>query len=148
MRATLPQVVRCLQKVAALISGRRPDNIFVTGHSLGGALAQHFVSAVLLGDRYGPDASGAAMPTALRAWPWQDVKLITYGAPRAGDAEWARTLTESRLDSEVFSTAIDSYDRPAGFRVLFVKDPITTSRVTGILRPLLLYGVPLCRKEA
>jgi hypothetical protein len=149
MRATLPQVVRCLRKVATLKSGRRPDNIYVTGHSLGGALAQHFVSAVLLGDRYGPDASGAAMPSALRAWPWQDVKLITYGAPRAGDAEWARTLTESRLDSEVFSTAIDSYDRqalplahpsivprlrdhdrPAGFRVLFVKDPITTSRVT------------------
>ena len=150
MDSILPQAFRCLRKVAELKSDRRPEHIYVTGHSLGGALAQHFVSAVLLGDRYGPGGSGKAMPTALRGWPWEKSKLITFGAPRAGDAQWARTLTEQGLDSEVFSTPVDPYDRkalpvahpsivprlvdrdrPAGYRVVLTKDPITTSKLTG-----------------
>lgn len=150
MDSILPKVFRCLEKAAGLESGRRPERIYVTGHSLGGALAQHFVSAVLLGNRYGPDGAGKAMPAALRRWPWEDIKLITFGAPRAGDAEWARALTEKGLDSEVFSTTVDPYDRtalpvahpsivprlmdknrPAGYRVLLTQDPITTSKLTG-----------------
>ena len=147
MDSILPQLIRCLQKVAELEGGTKPDRIYVTGHSLGGALAQHFVSAVLLGDRYGPVGSGAAMPAALRSWPWQDIKLITFGAPRAGDEEWAQVLTRDHLDSEVFTTPVDPYDRsalpvahpsivprltdenrPAGFRVLLTQDPITTAK--------------------
>lgn len=150
MEDNLPQAIRSLREVAELKSGRRPSRIYVTGHSLGGALAQHFVSAVLMGDRYGPNGSGSSMPANLRSWPWEEIKLVTFGAPRAGDAEWARTLTADYLDTEVFSTAIDPYDRtalpvahpsivprlideerPAGFRVLLTQDPISTSKVIG-----------------
>jgi hypothetical protein len=150
MEEILPPAMRCMKKVAQLESGRRPDRIYVTGHSLGGALAQHFVSAVLMGDRYGPDGAGAAMPAALRAWPWKEIKLLTFGSPRAGNAEWARALTEEHLDSEAFSTWIDPYDRsalpvahpsivprlmdkdrPAAYRVLLTQDPISTSKVIG-----------------
>ncbi|NNM29107.1 MAG: lipase family protein [Akkermansiaceae bacterium] len=150
MDSILPQAMRCLEWVADHKSGRNPGRIYVTGHSLGGALAQHFVSAVLLGDHLGPGGSGAAMPSALRGWPWEDIKLITYGAPRAGNEEWARALSEGLLESEIFSTPVDPYDRkalpvahpsivprladperPAGYRVVQTKDPITTSKMIG-----------------
>ena len=151
MQSIFPQIFRCLSEVPALGPGARPPRrIYVTGHSLGGALAQHFVSAVLLGDRYGPGGTGAAMPAALRGWPWRQIKLITFGAPRAGDAQWARTLTIDGLDAEFFSTPIDPVDRnalavtderivprltdaqrPAGYRVLISTDPISTEKFVG-----------------
>jgi hypothetical protein len=150
MQSILPQLFHCLNKVADIRQGVGPDNIYVTGHSLGGALAQHFASAVLLGDRYGPNGSGNAMPAALKGWPWKQLKLITYGAPRAGDRQWAKTLTESGLDSEFFSSALNPIDshalvvtdprivsrlldssRSAGFRVLISRDPISTEKVGG-----------------
>jgi hypothetical protein len=150
MKSILPQLFRCLSGVPALAHRRRPNRIYVTGHSLGGALAQHFVSAVLLGDRYGPDGTGEAMPTVLRGWPWRQIKLITFSAPRAGDAQWAEMLTTRGLASQFFSTTIDpidhaalavndpsilprlfDHDRPAGYRLLISSDPITTEKVGG-----------------
>ncbi|MGB5475143.1 MAG: hypothetical protein WBQ78_16920 [Gammaproteobacteria bacterium] len=150
MQSIFPQVFHCLNKVADINRGISPDNIYVTGHSLGGALAQHFASAVLLGDRYGPNGAGNAMPAALKGWPWKQIKLITYGAPRAGDRQWAKTLTESGLDSEFFSSALNPIDshalavtdprivsrlldssRPAGYRVLISRDPVSTEKVGG-----------------
>lgn len=150
MASISPQLFRCLSEVANLGAGGPPKRIYVTGHSLGGALAQHFVSTVLLGDRYGPAGAGDAMPSVLQSWPWGHIKLITFGAPRAGDARWAETLTTEGLESEFFSTAIDPVDRnafevtdpsivprlidknrPAGFRVLISKDPVTTEKVIG-----------------
>ena len=144
MQATLPRVFAALEKVAGLEAGP-PTNIYVTGHSLGGALAQHFTSAVMLGNDDGPDGSAAAMPEALDAWPWADTKLITFGAPRAGDRTWAKTLTEDGLESVFYDDSFIPYDwnalsgsdpgivprlndptRPAGYRVLVSTDPITT----------------------
>jgi len=148
MKSILPNLFHCLDEAANIKRGTRPGNIYVTGHSLGGALAQHFVSAVLLGNQYGPGDAGEQMPAALRGWPWKQIKLITYSSPRVGDAEWARTLTKSGLESEFFSTIFYSYDtkalaptdpgivsrlldteRPAGYRVLISKDPATTEKV-------------------
>lgn len=150
MIQTLPQVFACLDHGAKLAGSRPPRHIFVTGHSLGGGLAQHFVSAVLLGNKYGPDGAGRAMPARLRSWPWTSIKLISYSAPRAGDALWAATLTERALQSEAFNTvfwpvdlkALTAHDpsilprladpsRPAGYRVLVTTDPITTEKVIG-----------------
>jgi hypothetical protein len=150
MRSILPALVQCLRKAAELKGDVAPRSIYVTGHSLGGALAQHFVSAVLLGDLYGPDGAGPGMPEALRRWPWTQIKLITYSAPRAGDSEWAKALTTHGLDSEFFTSALNPMDtaaltptdpgivsrlldtsRPAGFRVLMSTDPITTEKVGG-----------------
>jgi hypothetical protein len=148
MRYSLPAAFACLAKVAEL-RGTPPASIFATGHSLGGGLAQHFASAVLLGDRYGP--GGPAVPDALRTWPWQQLKLVTFSAPRAGDYRWANALSKGALDSDFYDPSpIESADaearlvldpgiiarlhdaaRPAGFRVLISTDPITTTKFGG-----------------
>ncbi len=147
---TLPGIFACLGKAASLKPGTRPENIFVTGHSLGGGLAQIFVSAVLMGNQYGPNGKGPAMPRQMRPWPWQQIKLITFSAPRAGDAEWAKTLTTIGLASEFHARDLRRYDykalapnedsiparlgdrnRPAGFRVLVSTDAVSTSAVAG-----------------
>lgn len=145
MSSILPQLIACLQKTAEMRGGA-PDNIYVTGHSLGGALAQHFASAVLLGDNYGPIGTGSSMPAMLRAWPWSTLKLVTYGAPRAGDEAWARALTTEQLQSSYYDRGIVPFDndalrstdgsiaprlidttRPVGYRVLISTDPITNA---------------------
>jgi hypothetical protein len=150
MKSILPKVFHCLNRVADIKRGTSPDNIFVTGHSLGGALAQHFVSAMLLGDQYGPGGAGEQMPEVLRSWPWKQIKLITYSAPRAGDEQWAGTLTKSGLKSEFFSTVLNPIDshalaatdsrivsrlldmqQPVGYRVLSSRDPLTTEKIVG-----------------
>ncbi|MGH1364188.1 MAG: lipase family protein [Calditrichia bacterium] len=150
IKSILPQVFNCLKKVADIRQGAKPDNIYVTGHSLGGALGQHFVSAILLGNLYGPKASGDAMPATLTSWPWQQIKLITYSAPRVGDEEWAKLLTETGLESEFFSSRFNPIDgnaadpddptivsrllddsRPVGYRVLISDDPLTSEKVPG-----------------
>lgn len=150
MRSILPNLMYCLNKAAATKKGVDPSSIFVTGHSLGGALAQDFVAAMLLGNRYGPSGKGPGMPKGLSSWPWANIKLITYGAPRVGDAEFAKELTVKHLRSEQFATALAPVDRnalnvtdtsilvrlrdpdrPAGFRVLNSKDPITTEKIVG-----------------
>jgi hypothetical protein len=139
----LPNVFASLERISEL-SGSAPANIYVTGHSLGGGLAQHFTSAVLRGDRYGPDGGGAAMPAALAAWPWPQIKLVTFGAPRAGDEDWARPLTTDGLQAQFYDDGLIPFDRdaldstdpeivprlidpdhPAGYRVLVSTDPIT-----------------------
>ena len=150
MKYTLPGAFQCLEKAAELRGGA-PTNIFITGHSLGGGLAQDFASAVLLGNEYGPMAAGPKMPPALQTWPWQQLKLVTFSAPRAGDYDWARALSRDALQSELYDPGpLDEVDpdahitldpdiiarlhdrtRPAAFRVLISTDPITTTHVGG-----------------
>jgi hypothetical protein len=149
MRYSLPAANACLAKAAELRGGAPPTSIFVTGHSLGGGLAQHFASAVLLGDQYSP--GGPALPDTLRGWPWQQLKLVTFSAPRAGDYAWADALSKGALDSPFYDPSpIETADadarlvldpgivarlhdaaRPAAFRVLISTDPITTTKVGG-----------------
>ena len=143
----LPQLFHCLDQVGGT-RPTAPTHVYVTGHSLGGALAQQFASAVLLGDRYGPD--GDLMPPSLRDWPWERLKLITFGAPRVGNAEWAQELTEERLESVFYRDQAAPFDgaaigittldiiprltdpsRPAAYRVLLPSDPITTDLIAG-----------------
>lgn len=150
MNSIFPALFKCLQTARKRMGAAAPDTIYVTGHSLGGALAQMLVAAVLEGNRYGPSGKGRAMPKELHSWPWTEVKLITYGAPRVGDETFARNMTVNRLQSEFFSTEFNPIDtkalrpndpqilprlvdkgRPASFRVLHSKDPITTEKVAG-----------------
>ena len=148
MQVILPGAVQCLAKLADLRGA--PVNIYVTGHSLGGGLAQQFASAVLLGDQLGPDGQGPAMPAALQRWPWQQLKLVTWSAPRAGDFTWARELSKRALDSGVYDPGpIETVDadarvildpgivvrlldpaQPSAFRLLISTDPITTTHIT------------------
>lgn len=150
MKSIYPQLFACLGRVAKHKPQRSPNNIYVTGHSLGGGLAQHFVSSVLLGGWYGPYGKGISMPSQLQAWPWRNVKLITFSAPRAGDAEWAEHLTAKGLMSDFFSSPLLPIDlksleadhpsigarlldtnQPVGYRVLISNDPISTEKVAG-----------------
>lgn len=150
LKSIMPNLINCLIKVPTLKEGSAPNNIYVTGHSLGGALAQQFVSSILVGNRFGPDGNGSRMPDSLRGWPWTNIKLVTFGAPRVGDAEFAKSLTVNKLQSEFFSTLVSPADpkaikvsdsqivprlkdsnRPVAFRVLNSKDPITTQKGAG-----------------
>jgi hypothetical protein len=150
MESIFPQLFRCLSEVVVLSKNILPDHIYVTGHSLGGALAQHFVSAILLGNRYGPDATGPSMPDEIRNWPWKQIKLITFSAPRVGDTQWAEKLTIDGLESDFFSTAKKTFDKKAlkitdssiiprlfdknravGYRILVTTDPISTRKFIG-----------------
>jgi hypothetical protein len=151
MTSILPGAFACIANAAALRPGVAPTNIYVTGHSLGGGLAQDFASAVLLGDRYGPAGAGPLMPDAARAWPWTTLKLVSFSAPRAGDYRWAKALSEGALESPFYDPGpleavdadallvLDPYivdrlhdpTRPAGFRVLVSTDPITTTTIGG-----------------
>ncbi|MFO0550907.1 MAG: hypothetical protein U0271_21130 [Polyangiaceae bacterium] len=150
MQSMLPAVFLALSKVAELKNGEAPTNIYVTGHSLGGALAQHFASAVLLGGEFGPGGAGEGMPASLVDWPWTELKLMTFGAPRAGELQWAEALT-NRLESTFFyEDPIVSFDQnaryvtdpeivdrlldaehPAAFRVLISTDPISIDAAGG-----------------
>lgn len=144
MASIYPNLMACLRQATQITGSVPPKRIFVTGHSLGGGLAQIFASSVLYGDRYNADA----MPASLQQWPWKQMKLITFSAPRVGDDGWAEKLTTEGLSSDFFSTAINPYDknalnptdpkilsrlmnieRPAGFRVLIPSDPITTEKI-------------------
>lgn len=147
MRYSLPTAFACFETIAQLRGGVSPTNIYVTGHSLGGGLAQHFASAVLLGDRYDVEH----MPASVRGWPWRQLKLITFSAPRAGDYTWARALSKQALDSDFYDPSpLETADaearlvvdpsiakrvldasRPAAFRVLISTDPITTTKFGG-----------------
>ena len=150
IRSIFPSLFQCLMKVTKLVPNTAPKRIFVTGHSLGAGLAQVFASSVLLGDEYGPEGAGRSMPGRLRDWPWKQLKLITFSAPRVGDELWAKKLSEEYLFSDFFSTAINPYDKNAlkvtdpgilpslldanqasGFRVLIPSDPITTEKLPG-----------------
>jgi hypothetical protein len=85
------------------------------------------------------------MPSALADWPWTDIKLITFGAPRAGNETWARLMTIDGLESRFYDDGLIPYDRdaldstapeivtrltdetrPVAYRVLISTDPITT----------------------
>jgi hypothetical protein len=147
MATSSPQIFGCLNTISAIHPGKSPERIFVTGHSLGGGLAQHFVSTVLMGNRYGLGATDDNMPTGIQKWPWENIKLVSFAAPRSGDKVWAQTLTEKHLKTEFFSTVLNPFDKnaltgndpsitqrllrsdtPAGYRVLISRDPITTGK--------------------
>ena len=146
MTSIHPNLFGCLKKVAEITDAAIPERIFITGHSLGGGLAQVFASSIILGDQYNLEE----MPTELQQWPWKQMKLVTFAAPRVGDEEWAEKLTVEGLSSDFFSTTINPYDknalnpidttilpqmfdleRPSGFRVLAPSDPITTEKIPG-----------------
>jgi len=153
MRSMLPKLSSAFSFIANRAEGRPPRRISASGHSLGGGLAQHFVSAMLLGNQFGPDGTGPSMPAQLLTWPWTNMKLVNFAAPVSGDRQWAETLTTEKLQENFFANAafgITRTDpdalpvndpnivarmvdptRPAGLRVLHASDPITTLHLLG-----------------
>jgi len=101
IKSMLPTVVKAMTEIH-MAKGGTPRNIFVTGHSLGAALACHFTSAMLCGTKYGPDGAGTDMPGSLRLWPWRAAQLVTFSSPVVGDAEFQKYFDAKILSRRVW----------------------------------------------
>jgi hypothetical protein len=85
MEYTLPPVVGCLEHFANNhLAAGNVRSIYVTGHSLGGALACGFASAIMCGRQYGPDAQNLQPNLQAPGWPWPQMKLVMFSAPAVG----------------------------------------------------------------
>lgn len=114
-RNSIVTMMPTIFKVLSLIQTRRgalPKTIYVTGHSLGGALATHFASAVSIGNILNNSGN---VDLGLREWPWENLKLITFGAPGAGNSKFAYAFNK-----KVYTK-----------RVVLGTDPITFTRTRG-----------------
>jgi hypothetical protein len=101
IKHTLPNVMECLKKIHIRKNGP-PRSIYVTGHSLGGALAADFASAVLLGKKYGPNGLGQAMPDEIKIWPWRATWVVTFASPGVGDEAFQQKFDEVINSSRVW----------------------------------------------
>lgn len=122
LKRTLPAIMRCLEDIHGQ-KGGAPGRIFVSGHSLGGALACHFASAVTLGDSYRYTNNQGAMDFNVRKWPWATMTVTTFGSPAMGDAAF-----RNGFDAAVRSCT----------RVWILADPITT------INPIGHVGTSIC----
>jgi hypothetical protein len=112
LKTILPTLMRALEEIQKARKAP-PRYIYVTGHSLGGALAAQFASSILLGASYKPDpAVQDKMPAALKAWPWQHMNLVTFSAPSVGNQTF-HTIFDRTLPS---------------LRIWLEGDPITQER--------------------
>ncbi len=82
---TMLGTIKAACKRIAQVNGAAPQNIFVTGHSLGAALASQFASAALIG------SFGDQLRQELPAWPWQTTHLVAYAQPIPGNPLWSYT---------------------------------------------------------
>ncbi len=89
--ATFSSVVCCLTDIASR-RATSPDSMHITGHSLGGALAVPLGSALSIG------SLRAALPQPLREWPLDAIRIVTFGAQKSGDHEFADALSK-RVDA-------------------------------------------------
>jgi hypothetical protein len=113
----LPAIMACLENIA-MKKQYAPSAIYVTGHSLGAALAVHFSSAVLLGSTYGWNEAQTSMPVAIRRWPWSNIKLRPFALPVVGGETFSRsfnwTLQSARIFIEGDPVTLEARHYPVG----------------------------------
>lgn len=109
VKTMLPAIIACLQQIHNL-RGAAPQNIWVTGHSLGGALATQFTTAMTLGTTRGP--MGANLGPQLSTWPWANIRLISVSAPVAGGKSFHK-----HFNSKIWCR-----------RIVLSEDPITQEK--------------------
>lgn len=80
-------VAECLSHIDT--TGEPPVQIHVTGHSLGGALAALYASAMVMG------SYRAALAPEVQQWPWDSLELTTYGAPTVGSRSFKRAFNST-----------------------------------------------------
>ncbi len=130
IKSMLPSIYTCLEAILEVKSNQPPRNIFVTGHSLGGALAAQFASTIALGKFWkdpGPAAAAAAVDNinkadrtvnlkSIRNWPWHTMRLITFSAPKVGDENMIQAMS-----SVIY-----------GRRIYVAGDPIPNDKIPGV----------------
>jgi hypothetical protein len=104
-----PAIMACLSDVADK-KQRRPQQIWVTGHSLGGALAVHFSSALLLGDKWNYSDSKSQMPANIRWRQWSKLQCTPFSCPPTGGATFRTAFQETVSNKHIY----------------IIDDPITT----------------------
>jgi hypothetical protein len=100
MHTMLPVIMKCLDEIANKKT-RRPDKIYVTGHSLGGALAVHFTSAVLLGKYWGKGL-GSKMPESIRKWRWEEIRCRPFACPVTGGDKFNNAIKFSCAPHQIY----------------------------------------------
>jgi hypothetical protein len=145
--ASLPTIATALNQLQGFMGANAPARIWVTGHSLGGAMAMNFAARAALrddGDTGFPN--DAVTNNAVKKWGWSNVKLVTYGAPAAANLKLGKKLdtalqagtgllTSNRPDIALdtkLSKQLHALNKPAHMRVLHELDPITISKAAGV----------------
>lgn len=121
MDVTFNNIIACLSEIKKMKGNQPPKNIYVTGHSLGGALAAMCASAL---------SNPENIPDELKEFPFDQLNLITYSAPTVGNREFANSFN-SRVNAHrifidgdpVTSSKLDSYGVHVGARTCLPKFP-------------------------
>ena len=96
IQLTLPCIFECFRDINLQHPNQAPRRIYATGHSLGGALAAMFASAVnSTGTRFGINpalAQNVEQTGGLENWPWDELRLITFSAPTVGKENFITAL--------------------------------------------------------
>jgi hypothetical protein len=103
VQTMLPTIMKCLEHIQAN-KPKAPRTIYVTGHSLGAALAVHFTSAILLGTRYGYKVIPTRMSAALQQWPWSATQLVPFSLPVVGGKKFHGAFNIALASRRVYLT--------------------------------------------
>lgn len=89
-----------------------PNNIYVTGHSLGAGLGSQFVSAVLQG------SYGDQLQQEVNNWPWNKTTLIAYAQPIPGNPAWATSFNKISPTSQHYWVSGDAVVEATSNRIV------------------------------
>ena len=105
LKTMLPTVMHCLDSLHSK-KNTPPKRIFVTGHSLGAALASLFTSTVRLGQsEFNPKVTKPNVQPKyprLISWPWDIIQLTTFASPIVGIIDFCTSFNQSVASHRVW----------------------------------------------
>lgn len=79
-----------------------PENIYITGHSLGAGLASQFTGAITQGD------FGQQLRQEVKTWDWNKAALVAYAQPIPGSPQFAENFDKLMPNAEHYWVEGDS----------------------------------------